>query len=217
MTFDAQYAFDILPSLLAAALITLEATIGGMAVALAGGLALALLRMSGIRALRILATVLMEFIRGTPLLIQLFFLFYVLPLYGLRADPLATGIIGLGIHYSAYTAEVFRAGVESVPRGQWEGAIALNMSTAQTWRRIVLPQAIPPVIPVLGNYLIGMFKETPLLATITVLELLGTAQAEAATTYRYLEPYTLVGLIFLALSFPSALIVKRLEARRAAQ
>jgi len=215
MTFDAGYALEILPRLLQATVVTVEATIGGMAVALVGGLLLALLRLSGNRVLGAIAVGIMEFVRGTPLLIQLFFLFYVLPLYGFKADPLFTGIIGLGIHYSAYTAEVYRAGVESVARGQWEAAIALNLSTAQTWRRIVLPQAIPPVIPVLGNYLIGMFKETPLLATITVLELLGTAQAEAATTYRYFEPYTLVGLIFLALSYPSAQLVKRLEARRA--
>lgn len=215
MMFDAGYALEILPRLLQATVVTVAATIGGMAVALVGGLLLALLRLSGSRVLGAIAVGITEFVRGTPLLIQLFFLFYILPLYGFRADPLFTGIIGLGIHYSAYTAEVYRAGVESVARGQWEAAIALNLSTAQTWRRIVLPQAIPPVIPVLGNYLIGMFKETPLLATITVLELLGTAQAEAATTFRYFEPYTLVGIIFLALSYPSARLVKRLEARRA--
>lgn len=215
MTFDVGYALEILPRLLAATVVTIEATFGGMAVALVGGLILAMMRMSGSRVLSAVAVGFTEFVRGTPLLIQLFFLFYVLPLYGFQAGALVTGIIGLGIHYSAYTAEVYRAGVESVGRGQWEAAVALNFSTAHTWWRIVLPQAIPPVIPVLGNYLIGMFKETPLLATITVLELLGTAQVEAATTYRYFEPYTLVGLIFLALSYPSALLIKRLEARRA--
>ena len=129
---------------------------------------------------------------------QLFFLFYILPGYGLTLDALTTGVLALGLHYSSYTAEVYRSGIQGVPRGQWEAATALNFSPVQTWRRVILPQAIPPVIPALGNYLIGMFKDTPLLATITVLELLGTALTEAGRTFRYLEPITLVGLIFLA-------------------
>jgi His/Glu/Gln/Arg/opine family amino acid ABC transporter permease subunit len=124
---------EILPRLLAATVVTIEATFGGMAVALVGGLILAMMRMSGSRVLSAVAVGFTEFVRGTPLLIQLFFLFYVLPLYGFQAGALVTGIIGLGIHYSAYTAEVYRAGVESVGRGQWEAAVALNFSTTHTW------------------------------------------------------------------------------------
>jgi polar amino acid transport system permease protein len=217
MTFNYAYALQILPQLLQATLVTFEATIGGMFLALLGGLILAVMRLSGIRLLGSFAQGIIEFVRGTPLLIQLYFLFYVLPLYGVRLNALFTGIVGLGLHYSTYTAEVYRAGIEGVPRGQWEAALALNFTRRHTWTRIVLPQAVPPILPVLGNYLIGMFKDTPLLATITVLELLGTAQADAAMTYRYFEPYTLVGLIFLALSYPSALLVRRLETRIAAQ
>jgi polar amino acid transport system permease protein len=213
VTFDWNYAGSILPLLLHASITTFAATIGGMAFATVGGLLLAVMRLSAFRPARLLTQAVVEFVRGTPLLIQLYVLFYVLPLYGLLFDPLWTGIIGLGINYSAYTAEVYRAGIEGVGRGQWEAALALGLSPAKTWLRIILPEAIPPIIPVLGNYLIGMFKDTPLLATITVLELLGTAQAEAARTYRYLEPLTLVGLIFLALSYPSAVLVRRLESR----
>lgn len=213
MTFDVDYALRILPMLLNATVVTFQATILGMAFAVVGGLVLAILRLSRLRAVSALAGFYIEFVRSTPLLTQLFFLFYILPLYGLTLDAFATGILGLGLHYSSYTAEVYRGGIQGVPRGQWEAATALNLSPLRTWRLIVLPQAIPPVIPALGNYLVSMFKDTPLLATITVLELFGVAIAEAGITFRYLEPMTIVGLIFLALSFPSALFVRSLERR----
>lgn len=215
MSFDYGYTLGILPQLLLATLITFEATLGGMALALVVGLALALMRLSPYRLLDRAARQFIAFIRGTPLLIQLYFLFYVLPLHGLAFDPLVTGVIGLGVHYGTYLAEVYRAGIQGLPRGQWEAAVALNLPRFGVWRRIILPQAVPPMIPVFGNYLIAMFKDTPLLATITVLELLGTAQAEAALSYRYFEPYTLVGLIFLALSLPAAWLVQRLETSHA--
>jgi polar amino acid transport system permease protein len=102
-----------------------------------------------------------------------------------------------------------------VPSGQWEASTALGLSPRHTWTRIVLPQAIPPMVPVLGNYLIGMFKDTPLLATITIPEMFGAAEQIAGVTYRYNEPYTLVGLIFLLLSYPASLAVRHLEARTA--
>ena len=119
----------------------------------------------------------------------------------------------LGIHYSVYLSEVYRAGIEGVARGQWEAAQSLNMTPRQAWRLVVLPQAIPPVIPPLGNYLISMFKDTPVLSTITVSELLRVAVVEGTRTFRFLEPLILVAVIFLALSYPSSLIVRRLELR----
>jgi polar amino acid transport system permease protein len=215
VTFDVNYALELLPLLLRATLLTIEATVGGMALALVGGLVLTVLRLGFPGPISRLATAYIEFVRSTPLLIQLFFLFYVLPRYGVAFDPLLTGIVALGLHYSAYTAEVYRAGILSVPPGQWEAATALNFSTRRTWTRIILPQALPPVIPALGNYVVSMFKDTPLLATITVSELLGTALNEAGQTYRYFEPLTIVGLIFLGLSYPSALLIRRLELRYA--
>jgi polar amino acid transport system permease protein len=213
MNFDYAYAVQILPELLLATIITFEATIGGMALALVLGLVLSVMRLSGKPVLDLAARGFIAFFRGTPLLIQLYFLFYVLPLYGLRLDPLTTGIVGLGLHYGTYLSEVYRAGIQSVGRGQWDATIALNLAPRDVWTRIILPQAVPPMIPVFGNYLIAMFKDTPLLATITVVELLGTAQTEAAMSYRYFEPYTIVGFIFLALSWPSAWLVRILETR----
>lgn len=215
MTFDVDYAIEILPLFLAATLVTVTATFGGFVIALILGILLAMARLSQNRAIAVPVALAIEFIRTTPLLIQLFFAFYVLPFVGLRFDALTTGIVVLGIHYSTYTSEVFRAGIQNVPRPQWEAATALSLSPTWTWRRVILPQAIPPVVPVLANYLIGMFKETPLLATITVAELLGTALTEAGRTFRYLEPITLVGLIFLALSIPASMAARYLESRMA--
>ena len=109
-------------------------------------------------------------------------------------------MIALGLHYSCYTSEVYRAGINAVPSGQWYAAKALNLSRWQAYRHVILPQAIPPVVPALGNYLIAMFKDTPLLSAITVLEMLERAKIIGNETFRYLEPLTIVGLIFLVLS-----------------
>jgi polar amino acid transport system permease protein len=211
MTFDVEYAVEILPILLAASVVTFQATIGGFALALVGGLALALARMSRIRPLSWAAGLYIQAVRTTPFIIQLFFLFYVLPSYGLRLDPLTTGILGLGLHFSSFTAEVYRAGIEGVPRGQWEAAVALNLSGARTWSRIILPQAIVPIVPPLGNYLVGMFKDSAVLATIAVVELLGAALGEASLSFRYLEPLLMAGAIFLVFSLAGAAATRRLE------
>ncbi len=211
MNFDSAYALEILPKLLAASLVSIEAAIGGFILALIGGLLLALARLSSLKWLSGLAAAYIQFVRSTPLLIQLYFLFFVMPEYGVRFEPLTTGIIALGLHFSAYTAEVYRAGIEGIPRGQWDAALALEFSAWFTWTRVILPQAIPPMTPVLGNYLIGMFKDTAILATISVAELLGTALNEASRSFRYLEPLTLVGLIFLSLSLGASAVVRITE------
>jgi polar amino acid transport system permease protein len=211
VTIDFGYAIRILPTLLRGAVITFQATIGGMALALVLGLVFVLLLRSKRKLIAYPTRVVLEFVRGTPLLIQLFFLFYVLPEWGITLNALSTGIFALGLHYSTYIAEVYRAGIESVPDGQWEAATALSLSRASTWRRIVLPQAVIAVLPMLGNYLVAMFKETPLLATITVTEMLGAGLSAAASSYRYIEVFTLIGLIFLALSLPAGALVRRLE------
>jgi polar amino acid transport system permease protein len=132
---------------------------------------------------------------------------------GIVLSPMVTGVLALGIHYGAYTSESYRAGIESVPRGQWEAAVALNMRPATKWRWVVLPQAVPTVIPALGNYLVAMFKEAPLLSTITVVELLAVARSIQSRTFRGLEPFTLAGLLFLAVSIPAAMFVRYLERR----
>ncbi|PTT68759.1 ectoine/hydroxyectoine ABC transporter permease subunit EhuD [Arthrobacter sp. HMWF013] len=213
MKFNLEFALSILPELLQGAILTLAATLGGMALALVGGLILSVLQQARLWPVRFLANGYIAVVRSTPLLIQLFFLFYILPEFGVTAPAFWTGVLGLGLHYSAYTAEVYRAGLENVPRGQWEAATALHLSIRDTWTKVVMPQAIPPMVPMLGNYLIAMFKDTPILATITVIELFGAANQVAGITYRYFEPYTLVGLIFLALSIPSVLLINRADRR----
>ncbi|CAB3864203.1 ectoine/hydroxyectoine ABC transporter permease subunit EhuD [Achromobacter sp. K91] len=211
--FDWSFALEILPTLGSALVITIEATLLGMLVAVTLGLVLALLRRSRLRIVSLPTAFVIEFVRSTPLLVQMYFLFYVLPLTGVRMSPLATGITALGLHYATYCAEVYRAGIEAVPRGQWEAATALNMSRWRTAVGVVLPQAIPPVVPALGNYLVAMFKDTPLLSAITVVELLQQSKMIGSATFRYTEPLTLVGLLFLALSLVAAWGVRGLEAR----
>ncbi|MGE3962423.1 MAG: ectoine/hydroxyectoine ABC transporter permease subunit EhuD [Dehalococcoidia bacterium] len=215
--WDWEYAREIFPDLLDGLLVTIQATIFGIALAMVLGLVFAILRRSEIRAISWPTAWLVEFIRSTPLLVQLYLLFYVLPHYGVRIDAFTTGVVGLGVHYATYTSEVYRSGIEGVPRGQWEASTALNLSTVTTWSRVVLPQAIPVVIPALGNYLIAMFKEVPLLATITVLDVLGEGRAACSRTFQCVEPYTLVGLLFLAVSIPSSILVRQLEVRLARQ
>lgn len=211
--FDWSFALEILPTLGSALVITIQATVLGMLVAVTLGLALALLRRSRLALLSLPTAFVIEFVRSTPLLVQMYFLFYVLPLTGVQMSPLATGIVALGLHYATYCAEVYRAGIEAVPRGQLEAARALNMSPWRTAVGVVLPQAIPPVVPALGNHRVAMFKDTPLLSAITVVELLQQSKMIGSTTFRYTEPLTLVGVLFLALSLIAAWGVRGLEAR----
>ena len=233
--WDWGYTWEIMPDLMDGLIVTLQATAVGITIALLLGLLLAIARRSRSRFLSWPAAGIVEFIRSTPLLVQLFFMFYVLPDLsifpqfeasipffgeirtnsrgGLLLDAFATGAITLGVHYATYTSEVYRAGIDNIQRGQWEASTALGLNPVDTWTRVVLPQAIPTVVPALGNYLIAMFKEVPLLATITVVELLGEAKSHCSRDFRCLEPYTMVGVIFLAISIPSSLLVRFVERR----
>ncbi|MFC4271253.1 ectoine/hydroxyectoine ABC transporter permease subunit EhuD [Sneathiella chungangensis] len=211
MEWNWQVVHDVLPQMLQGLVITIEATFIGALLAYVLGLALAILRMSKSRVISLSIYWTSEFIRRTPLLVQLYFLFYVLPDLGVFLSPLAAGILGLGLHFSTYTSEVFRAGIENVPQGQWEASKSLNYSRYQTMRYVILPQAIPPMIPPLANYLITMFKETPLLSAITVVELFNAANIYSNSHYKYLEPMTLVGVFFLIVSVPSAYFAMWLE------
>jgi polar amino acid transport system permease protein len=211
--FDWQFAWRILPDLLRASRYTIGITLAGFAIALVFGLLLAVLRRSRLRLLSWPSAFLVEFIRSTPLLIQLYFLFYVLPDYGLTRSPIATGTLGIGLHYSCYVAEVYRAGLNAVPRGQWEAAKALSLSPWHAYRDIILPQAVRPIIPALGNYLVAMFKDTPVLSAITVVELMLQAKNIGSQTFRYIEPITMAGLFFLIISVSVAMLVRRIETR----
>lgn len=205
------FTWSILPDILQAIQTTIVATLAGFVLALVGGLVLSFGRRSKRRVLSWSSAAFIEFVRSTPLLVQLYFLFYGLPTIGISLSPLTSGVLGLGIHYSCYLSEVYRSGIDAVPRGQWEAARALNFSVGQTWLRIILPQAIRPVVPVLGNYLIVMFKETPILSAITLVEMLAAAKIIGAESFRYLEAFTVVGLLFLVLSYGSSLLIKKWE------
>lgn len=215
MIWDWAYALDILPTLLAAFVqFTLVATVLGTVLAAVLGLVFAIIRRAGVPVLTQAATAFIEVVRSTPLVLQLFILFYVLPDFGVTLAPLTAGVIGLGVHYACFYAEVYRAGIDAVPAPQWEAATALNLGRRYTWSDVVLPQAVRNVLPALGNYAVSMFKETPFLALITVPELVLTAQTTiGGATFRYLEPLTLAGIIFLAASYPTALALRRLERR----
>ena len=206
------FTWEILPRLVAATGNTLMAAGFGYALAVVLGLVFALAQRTPYRALTLAVREAVEFIRSTPLVLQIFFVFYVGPQFGLRLSPWTAGMIAIGLHYASYLSEVYRGGLESVPKGQWEAATSLNLSTARTYFRVIIPQALPPSLAGMGNYLVGIFKDTPMLSVIGVAELMHTATAIGSETYRYLEPYTLVGIIFLAISLPTAAGIRTFEA-----
>jgi polar amino acid transport system permease protein len=210
--WDWGFAVSILPDLGRGLLLTLQATVLGSLVAFSLGLVLALL-LRGPRVVRWPVRGFVELVRSTPLLVQILFLYFVLPDFGIVLSTLQVGVLALGVHYATYTADIYRAGIDAVPVGQWEAARALSLPRTRTWTGVILPQAVPRVLPALGNYVISMFKETPLLIGISVLEIVGQAREVGGGTFRYVEAYTLAGLLFLALSYPAALLVRRLERR----
>ncbi|MEX3943106.1 ectoine/hydroxyectoine ABC transporter permease subunit EhuD [Paraburkholderia sp. BR10937] len=209
--FDLHDANRYLPDLLKGALTSIELTFSILALSLPFGLLLAIARISRARLPRAIASVYIEVIRGTPALLQLFYIYFVLPSFGIRFAPFTAGVIGLSINYSAYLAEVYRAGIEAVPKSQTQAAKALGMSGSQTLRLIVLPQAIRIVVPPLGNYAISLFKDTSLVSIVTVKELMFTGQIISSTNFQYVTIFTLVGALYLAFSWPSALVVHWLE------
>lgn len=214
-SWDWAYALSILPELLHGLAITVQATLLATAIALPLGLVLILIRVAGIPAVSQIVWFLIEFLRGTPFLIQLYFIFYVMPNYGVTLSPFTTGVVALGIYGAARAAELYRAGIESVPPGQWEACMVLGLPLTYVWRGVVLPQVVPVATPMLGNLVIVMFKDSAVLSTITVLELVATAKDIGVMTFRYLEPLTLAGVLFWVVSYAAAHGVRRLEARHA--
>jgi polar amino acid transport system permease protein len=177
------------------------------------GLAFALMKRSTVPGVAAATGLAVGVIRRTPILVQLYFLFYVLPDMGVLLSPLAAGVVGLGLHNSAYLCEVYLAGIANVGKGQWDAVTALNLTRAYAWRRVILPQAIPPIVPALGNYVLLIFKETALLSVITTHNVMLEAQMIASESYRYLEPMTLVGVIFLLICLPVAFALRVIEIR----
>jgi ectoine/hydroxyectoine ABC transporter permease protein EhuC len=202
---------EFMPFLLAGARITILLTFLVMALALVWGLVLALGRLSRFAALRILARFYVEVIRGTPLLLQLSYAYYVLPFIGIKLDPFTAGTIGLTVNYSAYLSEVYRAGIQAIDRGQIEAGLSLGMSRSLLMRRIVLPQAIRIIVPPIGNYFISLFKDTSLVSIITLRDLMFSGEILAASTFKDFEIFTVIALIYLVICYPGALGVTWLE------
>ncbi|QNG17341.1 ectoine/hydroxyectoine ABC transporter permease subunit EhuD [Rhodococcus triatomae] len=204
-------AFDALPVLLDGFKITLLATVLAFIIGAVLGLVIAIIRRTFPRWISLPVRAAAEFIRLTPVVVQLLFVYYLFTDF----SALQIGVVVLGVHYSTYMAEVYRAGIEAVPKGQWEAARALSLPPGRTWRAVILPQAIRRVVPALGNCAISLFKDTPFLFAITVVELVTAAQQFGARNFQYLEPLTLAGVIFLIASYPTSVLVRRLEKRLA--
>lgn len=210
--WDWEFAFEAFPQMFMAFLeVTILVTVVGTLIAAVLGLVIAILIMVLPKPLAWIVRWAANFIRMTPIVVQLIFMFWAF----LWLDALTIGIIVFGVHYATYMSEVYRAGIESVPKGQWEATTALSMSAARTWRKVVIPQALRSTVPSLGNYAISMFKDTPFLLVIGVAEMVTVAGQIGAPTFRYTEVYTIAGLLFLAASYPTAVLVNRLEKRLA--
>ena len=206
------FAWEVLPSMLESFIkVTLLVTVLGTLIATVLGLIIAILIRVLPRPLAAIVRWAANFIRMTPIIVQLLVVFYGM----VWLEPLTIGIIVFGVHYATYMSEVYRAGIESVPKGQWEAITALSMSPRRAWSKVIIPQALRSTVPSLGNYAISMFKESPFLISIAVMEMVNTALAVGGFTYRYNEVITIAGIIFLAASYPTALLVNRLEKRLA--
>ncbi|MFC0246872.1 ectoine/hydroxyectoine ABC transporter permease subunit EhuD [Falsochrobactrum ovis] len=205
------FAISILPILAIGLTVTLKAAAAGFGIALVLGLIFALMRRSRFVFISWPTAVIVEFLRDTPLLVQLFFLYYVLPVYGIILPAFLTGAIALGLQYSAYTSEVYRGGIEAIARGQWEAARALNLTPWRTYRDIVIPQAVPRIIPTMGNYLVSMLKETPVLSVVSIVDMLNLANMIGDRTFEYLVPLSMVGMIFLILTLICSAGIRWLE------
>jgi His/Glu/Gln/Arg/opine family amino acid ABC transporter permease subunit len=192
-------------------MITVFLTVAVMFLATIAAILVALARLSTNRLLRWPFNSFVEFIRATPLILQLIYIYYVLPSAGIRLDPITAAITGLTLHYAAYMSEVFRGGILSIPKGQTEAALSLGLSRWLTFRKVVLPQAVRVVLPTLGNYLISLFKDTAICSVVTVQELMFTGQIIAARNFQYFTVYTVTAILYFVVCYPSGLMVRGLE------
>lgn len=207
------FAVSILPILLRGMVVTIQATLLGFLVAAVLGLVLAVLKAARLKLISWPARAISEFLRDTPLLVQLFFLYYVLPEYGILLPAFLTGALALGVQYSAYLSEVYRAGLESVAKGQTEAARALDMSPLRTFGVVILPQAIPRIIPALGNYLVSIMKDVPVLSVVSVMEMLRVAQIIGDRSFHYVIPLSMVGALYLIMTLLASAGIRQLDTR----
>ena len=206
-------AIEFMPILLLGVNLTIIVTLGSLALSTVLGMTWALMRVSGIPVLSWTQIIVVNFIRGVPIIVQLFYIYFVLPELGITLTALQASIIGLGVAYSAYQAENFRAGIEAIDHGQIEAAQSIGMGWGLMMRRVVLPQAIKIVLPPYGNTMIMMLKDSSQASTITVAELALQGKLIASSTFKNVSVFTLVALLYLCMSIPLILIVNHLEKR----
>ena len=204
---------EFLPILMSGVALTIIVTLGSLVLSTVLGLIWALMRVSGIGVLTGFSGGLINVIRGIPIIVLLFYLYFVMPEFGVTLSALQAAILGLGIAYSAYQAENFRAGIEAIDKGQIEAAQAIGMSWWQTMRRVVLPQAVKIVLPPYGNVMIMMLKDSSQASTITVAELALQGKLIASSTFKNTSVFTLVALMYLTMSIPLILLVRHFEKR----
>jgi polar amino acid transport system permease protein len=210
-------AREFLPILLQGVWLTIVVTVGSLLLSTLLGMVWALMRVCRVRALQQLSKVIVNGIRGIPIIVQLFYIYFVLPDFGVQLSAFQAGVIGLGIAYSAYQAENFRAGIEAVDAGQLEAAQAMGMRMPLIMRRVILPQAFRIALPPYGNTLVMMLKDSSLVSTITVAEMTRAGQLIASSTFQNMTVYTLVALLYLLMSLPLVFGLGRLERRLGAR
>jgi polar amino acid transport system permease protein len=204
---------EFLPILLQGVWLTIVVTSGSLILSTLLGMVWALMRVSPVRTLQQLAKGIVNAIRGIPILVQLFYIYFVMPEFGVTLSALQASIIGLGIAYSAYQAENFRAGIEAIDKGQIEASESLGMGWAMMMRRVVVPQAVKIILPPYGNIMIMMLKDSSQASTITVAELTLKGQLIASSTFKYTSVLTMVAVLYLVMSVPLILFVGWLERR----
>lgn len=212
MAFDVAFALSTVPTILSAIGMTLLVAALSCAGASAIGFGFELIRRSGGLGGLFIGFVI-DFIRATPVLVWLYCLYFILPFYGIRMGALSVGIVGLSFYYSGYLAEVFKAGIDAIPKGQAEAARALGLGRIDATVFVIGPQMLRNIAAPMGNYFVSILKATPYLAVLAVPEMLGRAFDIASDTYRYVEPLTVAGLIFLGLALLISLAIRRLEIR----
>ncbi|MFT3690808.1 amino acid ABC transporter permease [Paenirhodobacter sp.] len=206
-------AHEFFPLLLEGAKYTVIVTVGALLLSTVLGMIWALMRVSGVRWLAFIAATIVNVIRGIPILVQLFYIYFVLPEMGIALSALQAGIIGLGIAYSAYQAENFRAGIEAIDHGQMEAAQSIGMGWFLTMRRVILPQAVRVILPPYGNTMIMLLKDSSQASAITVAELTLQGTLLASSTFKNMSVFTLVAIFYLCMSLPLMLLVSGLEKR----
>jgi polar amino acid transport system permease protein len=214
MTFDWSVIAENADRFAAGAAMTVLLTVLTMALAVPGGLVLAFLRLSPIAPVRAAATAFVEFFRATPLILQIYWAFYVMPaVFGIALSEFETALVGLACNISAFNSETFRAGIGSIRPGQWNAGLALGMSRTQVMARIVLPQALTRVLPSLASTWVSLFKDTSLVSVIAVADLSYVSLQVRAQSYRILEVLTAMAAIYWLMGYPQAKLVDWIHRR----